>query len=263
MHVTYVRMHEVCTYVRLYMSMMSMLPGLRSFLTPQVAVPYTIVIPADLPSQLLPLSCGWDMLRCEESSDGFQSLATLQLKSWFPVGCWNIGGGYLSVQPQPVWHAATQRFTVEDFNRFSLLPSRLGFVHQTKMGVKNSGWIASQVTHGVVALVYINPKNGKWLSNFFWVKKNISSCQVVTSWASCEYFAVSPAGWGASERRLRWEGNFTSAAAGLRSQHSALITQVNISGDGESGRYFTWSKWKKIKDFPPPRKKKGRKQHTI
>ena len=87
-----------------------------------------------LAQSAIPLSCGWDMLRCEESSDGFQSLATLQLKSWFPVGCWNIGGGYLSVQPQPVWHAATQRFTVEDFNRFSLLPSRLGFVSPNKNG---------------------------------------------------------------------------------------------------------------------------------
>lgn len=143
------------------------------------------------------------MLRCEESSDAFQSLATLQLKSWFPVAplkCWGPEGSEGVYDPNQCFSAATQRFTVEDFNPFFLAAFAAWICSRWQKWASNiSWWIAwHEVTHGVVALVYINPKMANGF-RFFLVNKNISSCQVDHLCASCEYFAVSPAGSGTSE----------------------------------------------------------------
>lgn len=136
MHVcTYAWGMYICSFVHVYATGLALL-----FDTPSGCVVYHSHT-CGLAQSAIPLSCGWDMLRCEESSDGFQSLATLQLRSWFPVVFEMLGkGSGLCTNNQ----CDTQlvRFTVEDWTTvFSLLPSRLGFVHKTKMGVKNSWWI--------------------------------------------------------------------------------------------------------------------------
>ena len=108
-------------------------------------------------------------------------------------------------------------------------------------------------------MVYINPKMANGF-RFFLVNKNISSCQVVTSLGQLRVLRSVSCGLGDLRDVEGSQGFFTSAAAGLRSQHSALITQVNISGDGESGRLFTWCK-KQLKD-PPPQKKQEETTHN-
>lgn len=161
----------------------------------------------------------------------------LQLCNWkvdspWLLKCWGPEGSGLCTNNQ----CDTQlvRFTVEDFQPvFPCCLRGLDLFTNKKWASKIPGECISGDSWSCCIGVYKSKMANGF--RFFWVNKNISSCQVVTSWASCEYFAVSPAGSGTSERRLRWEGIFHIRSSG------AQVTTFGLDYTGQHLR--GWGIW--------------------
>ena len=207
------------------------------------------------------------MLRCEESSRWFSKPCNFTTEKLIPRGCFsNVGGRVAECIPhnQCDVRSLCSASQLKISTRFSLLPSRLGFVHVDK---KWASKIPGEL-HGMRWLMellhwfIINPKMANGFRFFFGEQKylELSSCNIfgpVASTSQCLLRARGP------QRRRGVAGIFSHPQQrGSGHKHSALITQVNISG-GWGIWSFVYMVVKTIKGFPPPQKKGGNNTHNL
>ena len=202
------------------------------------------------------------MLRCEESSRWFSKPCNFTTEKLIPRGCFQMLGEGSWVYPhnQCDVRSLCSASQLKISTRFSLLPSRLGFVHVDKNGRQK--FLVNCMAWGdswSCCIGLYKSKNGKWLSIFFGEQKylELSSCNIfgpVASTSQCLLRARGP------QRRRGVAGIFHIRSSG------AQVTTFGLDYTGQHLR--GWGIWsfvymvvKTIKGFPPPQKKR-RKQHT-